>query len=62
MDKKWLEILVCPQTGGVLHWIEQASELWCKVSGLAYPVKDGVPVMLMEKARALTASEKMLLE
>ena len=57
MDRKLLSCLVCPQTGGHLHWRESDSELWCPASGLAYPVKDGVAIMLVERARFLSAEE-----
>lgn len=57
MDKKLLNCLVCPQTGAALHWMEAQSELWCPASGLAYPVKDGVAMMLVAKARCLSVEE-----
>jgi uncharacterized protein YbaR (Trm112 family) len=56
-DKKLLMTLVCPQTGAALHWIEARSELWCIPSGLAYPVREGIPVMLVEAARCLSENE-----
>jgi uncharacterized protein YbaR (Trm112 family) len=56
-DKKLLMSLVCPQTGGALHWVEARSELWCMPSGLAYPVREGIPIMLVDAARCLSASE-----
>ena len=57
MDRKLLNCLVCPQTGGSLQWIESKSELWCFSSGLAYPVDSGIPVMIIDKARLLTSEE-----
>lgn len=57
MDKRLLEILVCPLTQAPLVWKPEANELWCRASRLAYPVRDGVPVMLEEEARALSDSE-----
>ena len=57
LDKQLLVNLVCPQTGGVLVWRPEHSELWCVASGLAYPVRDGIPVMFIEKARALSGEE-----
>lgn len=57
MDKKLLSYLVCPQTGAALQWQESQSELWSVASGLAYPVRDGIPVMLVEEARLLTNEE-----
>ena len=59
LDKKLLEILVCPVTKAPLEYDEAAQELVCKASGLAYPVRDGIPVMLEEEARAMTADEKL---
>ena len=52
------DVLVCPQTGGQLSYNREASELWCKASALAYPVRDGVAVMLVEEARPLDAKER----
>lgn len=57
MDKRLLDILVCPVTKGPLTWDADKQELLCKASRLAYPVRDGVPVMLEEEARALTDEE-----
>ena len=57
MDRKLLNCLVCPQTGGSLQWMEQNSELWCSSSGLAFPIRSGIPVMLIEQARLLTQEE-----
>lgn len=57
LDRRLLSILVCPQTGASLRWMEQHSELWCSASRLAYPVEDGVPVMFVDKARFLTDDE-----
>jgi len=58
LDPKLLEILVCPVTKAQLAYKPDREELWCRASGLAYPVKDGIPVMLEEEARALTAAER----
>lgn len=57
MDKRLLDILVCPVTKAPLTWQPEHQELWCKASRLAYPVRDGIPVMLEEEARALTEEE-----
>lgn len=57
LDKRLLDILVCPVTKGPLEWHPERSELWCRVSRLAYPVRDGIPVMLEEEARALGDEE-----
>ena len=59
MDKELLRILVCPVTKASLEYKRDLQELWCKASGLAYPIKDGIPVMLEAQARALTADEKL---
>jgi uncharacterized protein len=57
LDKRLLELLVCPVTKGPLVWKPEQQELWCRASRLAYPVRDGVPVMLEEEARTLSAAE-----
>ena len=59
LDKKLLQILVCPVTKAPLDYDEAKQELMCKASGLAYPVKDGIPVLLEGEARQLTADEKL---
>lgn len=57
IDPKLLEILVCPQTKGPLVYDREKSELLSKQARLAYPIRDGVPIMLPEEARALTDEE-----
>ena len=52
LDKKLLDLLVCPVSKGPLEQI--GDELVCKVSKIAYPIKDGIPVMLPEEARDLS--------
>ena len=59
LDKKLLQILVCPVTKAPLDYDEAKQELVCKASGLAYPVKDGIPVLLEGEARQLTADVKL---
>ncbi|SEA49622.1 Trm112 family protein [Microbulbifer marinus] len=59
MDKKLLSLLVCPVSKAPLEYREDTQELVCKASGLAYPVRDGIPVMLESEARQLTAEEKL---
>ncbi|MFN2329998.1 MAG: Trm112 family protein [Chromatocurvus sp.] len=59
IDKKLLSILVCPVTKAPLQYNAEKEELVCKASGLAYPVRDGIPVMLESEARQLTADEKL---
>ena len=57
MDKKLLEILVCPVTKGSLIYNEEKQELISKSARLAYPIRDGIPVMLEEEARTLSGEE-----
>ena len=57
VDPRLLEILVCPVTHGPLTYDRQRSELVSKSAKLAYPVRDGVPVMLPEEARNLDDGE-----
>ena len=57
MDSKLLEMLICPVSKGALAYRREAAELWCRASRLAYPIRDGVPVMLESEARALTEEE-----
>lgn len=59
MDAKLLEILVCPLCKGPLVYRKAESELICKADKLAYPIRDGIPVMLEEEARELKADEKI---
>ena len=59
LDPKLLNILVCPVSKAPLIYNEETQELMCKASGLAYPVRDGIPVMLEEEARAMTVDEKL---
>jgi uncharacterized protein len=53
MDPKLLEILVCPICKGPLEYAKAAQELICHADKLAYPIKDGIPVMLEDEARRL---------
>jgi uncharacterized protein YbaR (Trm112 family) len=57
MDKKLLEILVCPVCKGQLIYVEEKQELICRFDKLAYPIRDGVPVMIMDEARDLADEE-----
>ena len=57
MDPKLLEILVCPVTKGPLVYDRAKQELVSKSARLAYPVRDGIPVMLEDEARRLTPEE-----
>ena len=58
MDKKLLDILVCPVSKAPVEWNKETDELFCRASGLAYPIRDGIPVMLENEARELTAEER----
>ena len=53
MKKELLAVLVCPATRTTLQWDEERQELVSEAAGLAYPVRDGIPVMLIEEARKL---------
>lgn len=57
MDKKLLDILVCPICKGPLIHKKDADELICRPDRLAYPVRDGIPVMLEDEARQMTSEE-----
>ncbi len=59
IDSKILDILVCPVTKAPLILSEDKLELICYASGLAYPIRDGIPVMLEAEARTLTVDEKL---
>lgn len=59
IDKKLLSILVCPVTKAPVEYDGGRQELVCRASGLAYPVRDGIPVMLESEARQLTVDEKL---
>lgn len=52
-DRKMLEALVCPQTHGALTYDAEAQELISQAAGLAFPIRNGIPVMLIDEARAL---------
>ncbi|WP_293646907.1 Trm112 family protein [Thiolapillus sp.] len=59
MDKKLLDILVCPICKGKLVYKKSAEELICKVDRLAFPIRDGIPVMLEQEARQLPPDEEV---
>jgi uncharacterized protein YbaR (Trm112 family) len=59
MDNKLLEILVCPLCKGPLVYKKDAHELICKADRLAFPIQDGIPVMLEDDARRLEAGEEV---
>ncbi len=53
IDPKLLEILVCPQTKTVLRYDAETNELVSDKAGLAYPIRDGIPILLLDEARRL---------
>ena len=53
MNKDLLEILVCPESGEELEYDEKKQELICSKSGLAYPIENGIPIMLINRARKI---------
>ena len=57
MDTKLFELLVCPVTKGSLEYDRDAQELLSRSARLAYPVRDGIPVLLEREARAMTDEE-----
>jgi len=59
MDSKLLDILACPLCKGPLLYNKKAQELICKVDRLAFPIRDAIPVMLEEEARAMPADEEV---
>ena len=59
MDPKLLDILVCPVSKAPLEWDKESNELVCRTSGLAYPIRDGIPVMIESEARTLTSEERL---
>ncbi len=59
MDKKLLDILACPICKGPLVYRQAEQELVCKVDRLAFPIRDGIPVMLEEEARELPPEEEV---
>lgn len=62
MDSKLLDILACPLCKGPLTWRRDAQQLVCRVDRLAFPVRDGIPVMLEEEARRLSGDDPLLAE
>ena len=57
MDARLLDILVCPICKANLEYRKAQSELLCKPCKLAFPIRDGIPIMLQDEARALNADE-----
>ncbi|MHB8346213.1 MAG: Trm112 family protein [Acidiferrobacterales bacterium] len=59
MEKKLLDILVCPVCKGSLRYDRARAELVCKVDRLAYPIRDDIPVMLEDQARQIPEEEPL---
>ena len=59
MDKELLAMLVCPLCQGKLKYDRERNELKCHYDGLAYPIRDDIPVMLEEEARLMDTDEKL---
>ncbi len=59
MDTKLLDILACPLCKSPVQPNADKTELWCKADGLAFPVRDGIPVMLEDQARTLSTDERL---
>jgi uncharacterized protein YbaR (Trm112 family) len=57
VDPKLLEILVCPLTKSTLRYDAEANELISDAAGLAYPIRDGIPIMLIDEARKLESGK-----
>ncbi len=57
IDPKLLELLVCPLTKAPLRYDREAQELVSEKAGLAYPIRDGIPIMLVDEARTLGEAE-----
>jgi uncharacterized protein YbaR (Trm112 family) len=57
MDKKLLDLLACPVCKGPLIYLEDDQELVCRGDRLAYPVRDAIPIMLVEEAREIPPEE-----
>jgi uncharacterized protein YbaR (Trm112 family) len=57
LDHRLLDILVCPICKGLLEYRKEAQELVCKADALAYPIRDGIPVMLESDARKLDPAD-----
>ncbi len=60
MSERLTDILACPVCKGPLAWQREAQEFICRADRLAYPVRDGIPVMLPDEARRLAADDGIL--
>ena len=59
IDPKLLDLLVCPLTKGTLRYDRERQELISDQAGLAYPIRDGIPIMLVDEARPLDEDEAL---
>lgn len=59
MDKKLVAMLACPVCKGELKLDKERNELICRGDGMAFPIRDGIPVMLESEARTLTTDERL---
>lgn len=59
MDKRILDVLVCPLCKSPVHYDEQKQELICKADRLAFPVRDGMPIMLENEARQIEPDQEL---
>ena len=59
MDPKLLDILACPLCKSAVRLNTEKTELWCKADGLAFPIRDDIPVMLETEARTLSNDERL---
>ncbi|EGC17816.1 Trm112p-like protein [Kingella denitrificans] len=57
MDKKHLQLLVCPLTKQALEYHPEQQELWSRAAKLAFPIRDGIPILLPDEARALDETD-----
>ena len=57
MDKKHLQLLVCPLTKQALEYHPEQQELWSRAAKLAFPIRDGIPILLPDAARALDETD-----
>lgn len=57
MDKSWLNLLRCPATGGRLSLSPNQQELWCIAQQIAYPIEEGIPILRIDRSRALSKEE-----
>ena len=57
MKEELIDNLICPQSKQPLIYVELSQELWCKASKLAYPIKNEIPILLVEESRLLSQPE-----